>query len=111
MLVPDVMIALVELCRVIAAPGETVAFATLVPAVLQHAARGGREASEIGLLADGSLDMDGLDAALDAGARALVLASPHNPTGRVLRLSGLEAIAERCAEREAGCSPTRSTER
>lgn len=27
-LVPDVMIGLVELCRVIAAPGETVAFAT-----------------------------------------------------------------------------------
>jgi cysteine-S-conjugate beta-lyase len=36
-----------------------------------------------------------------AGARALVLASRHNPTGRVLRLSELEAIAERCAEREA----------
>ena len=39
---------------------------------------------EIDLHADGSLDLDGLDAALAAGARALVLASPHNPTGRAL---------------------------
>ena len=36
-----------------------------------------------------------------AGARALVLASPHNPTGRVLPRGELEAIAERCAEHEA----------
>ena len=49
---------------------------------------------------DGSLDLDGLDAALAAGARALVLASPHNPTGRALARDELEAIAERCAERE-----------
>jgi len=101
-LVPDVMIGLVELCRVIAAPGETVAFATpCYPPFFSMLPEAGVKLSEIGLLPDGSLDMDGLDAALDAGARALVLASPHNPTGRVLRLSELEAIAERCAEREA----------
>jgi len=101
-LVPDVMIGLVELCRVIAAPGDTVAFATpAYPPFFSMLPEARVKLAEIGLLADGSLDLDGLDAALAAGARALVLASPHNPTGRVLPLTELEAIAERCAEHEA----------
>ena len=100
-LVPDVMVGLVELCRTIAAPGEAVAFAT--PAyppffgALPHAEV---NLVNVGLRADGSLDLDGLDEVLDAGVRALVLASPHNPTGRVLPRSELEAIAERCAAHE-----------
>jgi len=97
-LVPDVMIGLVELCRVIAAPGESVAFATpAYPPFFSMLPEAGVALIEIGLLEDGALDLDGLDAALDAGARALVLASPHNPTGRVLVRAELEAIAERCA--------------
>lgn len=101
-LVPDVMIGLVELCRVIAAPGEAVAFATpAYPPFFSMLPEAGVTLIEIGLLADGSLELDGLDAALAAGARALVLASPHNPTGRVLTRAELEAIAERCAAREA----------
>ncbi len=101
-LVPDVMIGLVELCRVIARPGESVAFATpAYPPFFRMLPAAGVKLIEIGLLADCSLDLDALDAALDAGARALVLASPHNPTGRVLGVGELEAIAERCAEREA----------
>jgi cysteine-S-conjugate beta-lyase len=101
-LVPDVMIGLVELCRVIAAPGEAVAFATpAYPPFFSMLPEAGVKLIEIGLLADGSLDLDGLDAALAAGARALVLASPHNPTGHVLARAELEAIAERCTAREA----------
>ena len=101
-LVPDVMIGLVELCRVIAAPGDAVAFATpCYPPFFSMLPEAGVKLIEIGLLADGSLDLDTLDAALVAGARALVLASPHNPTGRVLARAELEAIAERCAEHEA----------
>jgi cystathionine beta-lyase len=101
-LVPDVMIGLVELCRVIAAPGEAVAFATpAYPPFFSMLPEAGVKLIEIGLLADGSLDLDALDAALAAGARALVLASPHNPTGRVLPRGELEAIAERCAQQEA----------
>jgi cysteine-S-conjugate beta-lyase len=101
-LVPDVMIGLVELCRAIAVPGEAVAFATpAYPPFFSMLPEAGVKLIEIDLLADGSLDLDGLDAALAAGARALVLASPHNPTGRVLARPELEAIAERCAEREA----------
>jgi cystathionine beta-lyase len=94
------MIGLVELCRVIAAPGETVAFATpAYPPFFSMLPQAGVKLIEIGLLPDGSMDLDGLDAALAAGARALVLASPHNPTGRVLPRDELEAIAEHCAER------------
>jgi cystathionine beta-lyase len=101
-LVPDVMIGLVELCRVIAAPGEAVAFATpAYPPFFSMLPEAGVKLIEIGLVADGSLDLDALDAALAAGARALVLASPHNPTGRVLPRGELEAIAEMCAEHEA----------
>jgi len=101
-LVPDVMIGLVELCRVIAAPGDTVALATpAYPPFFRMLPEAGVKLVEIGLLADGSLDLDALDAALGGGARALVLASPHNPTGRVLPRGELEAIAERCAEHEA----------
>ncbi|HUA05491.1 MAG TPA: aminotransferase class I/II-fold pyridoxal phosphate-dependent enzyme [Solirubrobacteraceae bacterium] len=101
-LVPDVMIGLVELCRVIAEPGEAVAFATpAYPPFFSMLPAAGVGLIEIDLLADGSFDLDALDAALAAGARALVLASPHNPTGRVLPRAELEAIAERCAEREA----------
>lgn len=101
-LVPDVMIGLVELCRVVAEPGEAVAFATpAYPPFFSMLPAAGVRLIEIDLLADGSLDLDALDTALAAGARALVLSSPHNPTGRVLPRGELEAIAERCAQREA----------
>ncbi len=101
MLVPDVMVGLVELCRTIAGPGEPVAFATpAYPPFFGALPHAGVKLINVGLRADGSIDLDGLDAALAAGVRALVLASPHNPTGRVLPRGELEAIAERCAERE-----------
>lgn len=101
-LVPDVMLGLVELCRVIAAPGQSVAFATpAYPPFFSMLPTAGVKLIEIALDPDGSLDLEGLDAALAAGARALVLANPHNPTGRALAREELEAIADRCAEREA----------
>jgi cystathionine beta-lyase len=100
-LVPDVMVGLVELCRTIAGPGEPVALATpAYPPFFGALPHAGVRLINVGLRADGSIDLDGLDAALAAGARALVLASPHNPIGRVLPRGELEAIAERCAERE-----------
>ncbi len=96
------MLGLVELCRVIAAPGEAVAFATpAYPPFFSMLPTAGVKLIEVDLGPDGSLDLDGLDAALADGARALVLANPHNPTGRALARAELEAIADRCAEREA----------
>ena len=48
---------------------------------------------------DFALDLDALAAAAP-GARKLLLNSPHNPTGRVLRRDELEAIARLCVEHD-----------
>ena len=39
------------------------------------------------------LDLEAVDAALAAGARAVLLCSPHNPTGRVFDLEELAQLA------------------
>ncbi len=41
-----------------------------------------------------ALDLDAIDRALAAGARAVLLCNPHNPTGRVFTLAELTALAE-----------------
>lgn len=97
-LVPDVMAGLVELCRALAAPGEAVAFATpAYPPFYAELPQASVEVHEIALQSDGALDLNALDAALAGGVRVLVLANPHNPTGRVLPRPELERIAELCA--------------
>jgi cysteine-S-conjugate beta-lyase len=99
--VPDVMLGIVELCGAIAAPGGAVGFATpAYPPFFREPALAGLGVVPIALTLDGSIDLDELDAALRAGIRVLVLSNPHNPTGRVLPLAELAAIAERCAEHE-----------
>lgn len=101
-LIPDVVVGVRELCGALLAPGDTVALATpAYPpffAVLPGAGLGIRE-----LASDerGEFELDDLEAALRAGARALVLVNPHNPTGRVIPAPRLAAIAELCAEHEA----------
>lgn len=49
-----------------------------------------------GIDADGEyqLDLDAIDSALAAGARAVVLTNPHNPVGRVYRHEELLALSE-----------------
>jgi cystathionine beta-lyase len=101
-LVPDVMAGLVELCRVLTAPGDAVAFAEpAYPPFFSDLPQSGRQLREIPLRADGALELETLDAVLAGGARVLVLANPHNPTGRVFPQAELEAIAELCARHEA----------
>lgn len=100
-LVGDVMQGLVELCRAITSPGDSVAFATpAYPPFFGELPRAGVTLAGIDLHRDGALDLDALDAGLAAGIRVLVLVNPHNPTGLVLSRSELATIAERCAERE-----------
>jgi cysteine-S-conjugate beta-lyase len=97
--VPDVMLGLLELCRVIAGPGDAIAFASpAYPPFYELLPRTGARLVHVALHDDGRLDLGSLDEALSAGSRALVLASPHNPTGHVSALGELAAIAERCAE-------------
>ena len=101
-LVPDVMAGLVELCRVLAEPGDAIAFATpAYPPFFSDLPQAGVRLREIALLPDGTLDLDALDAELAGGVRVLLLANPHNPTGCVLPSDELERIAERCAARGA----------
>ena len=50
-----------------------------------------------------ALDIDALQAAAGRDARVMLLNSPHNPTGRVLDRSELEAIARLCIERDLVC--------
>ncbi|RPF26341.1 MalY/PatB family protein [Georgenia muralis] len=64
-------------------------FLTLPPAL-------GREVIQVPLLLEDGryvYDLDGVDAAFTAGAGLLILCNPHNPVGRVLERSEMEAIA------------------
>jgi cysteine-S-conjugate beta-lyase len=100
-LVPDVMVGLVELSRLLAGPDEAVAFVT--PAyppfftALPHAVA---RLEYLAALKDASVDIEALARSIASGTRVLILTNPHNPTGRALPRSELEAIAELCAERE-----------
>src|SRR5579875_581730 len=99
--VPDVMVGLLELCRAIAGAGGAVACAApAYPPFLGELPSAGVRVLPVSLAAHGAIDLNDLDRAIDSGARALVLSSPHNPTGRVLPRAELEALAERCAARE-----------
>ncbi len=57
----------------------------------------GRTVVPVPLADDGGrsvLDLDGVDAALAAGARGVLLCNPHNPTGRAFDADELVALAE-----------------
>ena len=81
--VPDVMAGVAEVLRLLTPPGSGV---VICPPVyhpfFEVPAEVGRRPVEVPLVA-GALDLAGIDAALAAGARAVLLCSPHNPTGRV----------------------------
>jgi bifunctional pyridoxal-dependent enzyme with beta-cystathionase and maltose regulon repressor activities len=83
-LITDVMVGVEELLLELTAPGDGV---IVNPPVyhpyfvdIPHARR---RVVEVPLLASGALDVDGIASAFAAGARALLLCNPHNPTGRV----------------------------
>ncbi|WP_112238439.1 MalY/PatB family protein [Kribbella monticola] len=97
-LVPDVMLGLIELCRIVA-PGGSVGFASAAyPPFLLQLPPAGFSLVPIPLAADGSFDLDRLVAQLRDGLDVLILANPHNPTGRVLPREELEQIADLCAQ-------------
>jgi cystathionine beta-lyase len=101
-LVPDVMAGIVELCRVLVAPAEGVAFATpAYPPFFSDLPQARVELRELALRPDRTLDPAALEVTLRAGTRVLVLANPHNPTGHVLTRAELERIADACAAHDA----------
>jgi cystathionine beta-lyase len=54
----------------------------------------GRELVEVPLREGGRLDLEAIGRAFEQGARAMILCSPHNPTGTVPTRDELEQLAE-----------------
>jgi cystathionine beta-lyase len=98
---PDVVGALTAVLKEITEPGDSVVLNTPVYhpffAVVEEA---GCELVEVPL-ARTELDVEGVERAFAAGARALILCSPHNPTGSVPSRAELEAIAGSAASHGA----------
>jgi cystathionine beta-lyase len=104
-LVPDVMVGIAELLRRLTRPGDGVVIDPPVyPPFAAVVREVGRRVVEAPLRRDGAgwaLDLDAVQAALVAGARAWILCHPHNPTGGVLERPALEAAAELAARHGA----------
>ena len=94
---PDVVNAITALLGQIAKPGDRVVINTPVYhpffAVIEEL---GCEVAEAPLV-DGELDVDAVDREFRAGAVALVLCSPHNPTGTMPTEAQLKALAAAAA--------------
>jgi cystathionine beta-lyase len=93
-LVADVMVGFKELLAVHTQPGDGVVVnPPAYPPYFKDIRHTGRTVVEVPLRADFGFDLDGLDRAFGAGARALLLCSPHNPSGRVYTQEELAAVA------------------
>jgi cystathionine beta-lyase len=94
---PNVVSAITSLLRKIAKPGDRVIINTPVyhpfSAVIEEL---GLELAEAPLV-DDQLDVDAIDAEFRAGAVALILCSPHNPTGSVPTAGQLGSLAAAAA--------------
>lgn len=103
-LVPDVMLGIVEVLRLVTDPGDAVVISPPVyPPFVQFVAHADRRPLPAPLGPDGRLDLDALDAAFataTTGGRraAYLLCHPHNPTGTLhtaAELAGVGELAER----------------
>ena len=102
-IVPDVMLGIVEVLKLVTGPGDAVVVNVPVyPPFYQFVEHLDRRIVEAPLTAEHRIDLSALDAAFDratAGARAAayLLCSPHNPTGTVHTRKELSAVAELAA--------------
>ncbi len=98
----DVVGGLRALLELVSAPGEGVIinppvyfpFFTIVP-------EAGRSLVEVPLDKDDRLDLEAIGRAFAEGAKAMILCSPHNPTGTVPTRAELSRLAELAVEHEA----------
>lgn len=94
----DVIMGVVEILRRSIAPGDRVIVTPPVyPPFYEAIPEAGGVVERVPLVhRDGryALDLDGVEAALRAGARAILLCSPHNPTGTVHSRDSLARLAE-----------------
>jgi len=98
----DVVGGITSLLRALTEPGDGV---IITPPVyhpfFQLIREVGCEVFEAPMLKGRNLDLDAIEAGFKAGAKAMILCSPHNPAGTVPARSELERIAELAAEHEA----------
>lgn len=98
-IVPDVMLGVVEMLRLVTGPGDPVVVNPPVyPPFFPFVEHLDRRIAEAPLGADGRLDLDVLEAAYrravaGGGRAAHLLCSPHNPTGTVHTAGELAAVA------------------
>lgn len=102
-LVPNVMLGVSEVLKVVTGPGDAVVLNPPVyPPFFAFVRNLGRRVVEAPLGADGRLDLEALDAAFGEARRggrpaAYLLCSPHNPTGVVHTRAELMATGELAA--------------
>jgi cysteine-S-conjugate beta-lyase len=102
-IVPDVMLGVVELLRLVTERGDAVIVnAPVYPPFYAFVSHDGRRVIEAPLGRDGRIDLDALEEAF-SGARAsagphgnvaYLLCNPHNPTGSVHSIDELRGVAE-----------------
>ncbi|WP_350349200.1 aminotransferase class I/II-fold pyridoxal phosphate-dependent enzyme [Agromyces sp. G08B096] len=95
----DVSMGIVEVLRQVVEPGEgVVIMPPIYPPFFDLVPEAGGVVVEVPMLGgidEGwSVDLAGIDAALEAGARAVLLCNPHNPIGHVHDAGTLRALAE-----------------
>lgn len=101
----DVSMGIVEILRRVTEPGDRVIVTTPVyPPFFELVEEAGAVVERIPLRDTGDgweLDLDSIRAGLEAGARAVLLCNPHNPTGTVHTAASLAALAELAAAHDA----------
>jgi cystathionine beta-lyase len=95
--VADVLGGIATALDVFVAPGSSVVIPTpAYPPFFEVVELTGRRALAAPMIREAdrdTLDLGAIDASLASGARAVLLCSPHNPTGRVFTTTELEALA------------------
>ncbi|KAB1864845.1 MalY/PatB family protein [Microbacterium algeriense] len=98
----DVSMGIVEILRRVTQPGERVVVTPPVyPPFYDLVEEAGAEIERVPLRDTGTrweLDLDGIRAAFDDGATAILLCNPHNPTGTAHDRDSLAALAELAEE-------------
>ncbi len=99
----DVGVAIVETLRRVTKPGDGViinppVYFPFFDLVAESGARVVDVPLSGGIDAGWSLDLDGIEEAFEAGARAYLLCNPHNPVGRAHSAEELRAVAELAAK-------------
>ncbi|MEO8261865.1 MAG: aminotransferase class I/II-fold pyridoxal phosphate-dependent enzyme [Pseudolysinimonas sp.] len=94
----DVSVGIVETLRGVIAPGDGIVISSPVYAPFGDLVReAGGVVVDVPLADDHAFDLTALDAALAAGARAILISNPHNPLGHPHSAASLEALASLAA--------------